>query len=129
MQCGPHRMRPECRRTGKQFSAAGSVEKLALALREIFLRRPELAPKMLAALEKEPFSSIPPANARLLKALIRMYGSSDRAFLNFYGPPGTIPTIPYYRILQGQVTADVPAYLPEARGKAHFHRAFPAPQT
>lgn len=100
--------------------AAGSVEKLVMSLREIFLERPDLAPAMLAAVEKEPFSSISPANARLLKALIRMYGAPDRAYLNFYGPPGTISTIPYYRILQGRSQSEESTYLQEANGKALF---------
>jgi adenylate cyclase len=36
---------------------------------------------------------------RLLQSLIRMYQGKDSQYLNFYGPPHTITTIPYYRIV------------------------------
>lgn len=100
--------------------ADGNVEKLAMSLREIFLERPDLTRAMLTAAEREPFSFIPPANARLLKALIRMYSAPDRAYLNFYGPPGTIPTIPYYRILQGRSPSDESPYVQGLKGKVLF---------
>ena len=36
----------------------------------------------------------------ILKALVNMYKNPTSRYLNFYGPPGTIKTIPYFRALQ-----------------------------
>lgn len=58
-----------------------------------------------------------PATARRdgLAALVTMYSGPSSRFLNFYGPPGTIHTIPYHRALREVVES--PATF---RGKAVF---------
>jgi adenylate cyclase len=38
-------------------------------------------------------------NARLLDALIRLYGPGGNYYLNFYGPPGSVPTVPYHTVI------------------------------
>lgn len=37
---------------------------------------------------------------RLVRSLIEMYGGATRRYLNFYGPPRTISTVPFHRVLQ-----------------------------
>lgn len=37
---------------------------------------------------------------QIITALIRMYGLDESIYLNFYGPPGTITTLPYFKVLQ-----------------------------
>jgi adenylate cyclase len=54
---------------------------------------------------------------RMLKSLIRIYSPPDSLFLNFYGPPGSIPTIPAHEILVSEPSSPV---LSEFRGKAVF---------
>lgn len=39
------------------------------------------------------------AQQRILRALIDLYGGSEVRYLNFYGPPRTIRTIPYHLLL------------------------------
>ena len=39
---------------------------------------------------------------RLLRALTGLYGGDPHRLLNFYGPPGTIPTVPYQDVLGGR---------------------------
>jgi adenylate cyclase len=41
-----------------------------------------------------------------LEALIRLYEGPDNIFLNFYGPPGTVPTVSYYQVLTGGSAVD-----------------------
>jgi hypothetical protein len=54
---------------------------------------------------------------RLLKALINVYGGEASRYINYYGPPGTIPTIHYDQALQiGTETG--PAF--DVKGKAVF---------
>ncbi len=77
-------------------------------LRDILNNEPLTAQRMLAALQYDGGSSRAANNHRLLTALIRMYRSPESHYLNFYGPPGTITTIPYNQVLQrweGSLTA------------------------
>ena len=39
---------------------------------------------------------------RLLAALAALYAGPDHYYINFYGPPGTIRTIPYQSSAQGR---------------------------
>lgn len=55
-------------------------------------------------------------DARILRGLIAAYRGEESYFLNFYGPPGTITTIPYDRLLANDLS-DTELDL---RGKAVF---------
>ncbi len=54
---------------------------------------------------------------RLLARLVRLYSGPDSPYLDFYGPPRTIPTIPYDRALAGLAPRDGSL---DVRGKAVF---------
>ncbi|TNE81709.1 MAG: adenylate/guanylate cyclase domain-containing protein [Gammaproteobacteria bacterium] len=41
------------------------------------------------------------ADGQLLRALAALYSGEPHRFINFYGPPGTIPTIPYHAVIKG----------------------------
>jgi adenylate cyclase len=69
-------------------------------IRDIFNNEPLTAQRMLAALQTAGASSHDATKRRLLTALIRMYQSPQSHYLNFYGPPGTITTIPYHQVLR-----------------------------
>ncbi len=69
-------------------------------LRNIFEKDPLLAKKMIEDLENSKSTFIDPKNKQLIKSLIMMYQSPDSQYLNFYGPPRTITSIPYYLVLQ-----------------------------
>jgi adenylate cyclase len=42
--------------------------------------------------------SLPRAEQRLLRALIALYNGPDHRYLNFYGPPGSVLTVPLYQV-------------------------------
>lgn len=71
-------------------------EKLIANLRTIFRERPSVADELMETLGPATGQARAPTMDR---ALIRMYQSPDSLYLNFYGPPGTITTIPYYQAL------------------------------
>lgn len=77
----------------------GLVE-LVRNIRELFKGDPHLAEAMLKALGHAGSHPADVKNFQKLKALIKVYGSAHSRYLNFYGPPRTIPTIPYYRVLE-----------------------------
>ncbi len=81
-----------------------SVERLVRAYREVFDSQPSLGNKMLRALDS---LSLHANEKQILRSLIRMYQSPNSLYLNFYGPPTTITTIPYYEVLeQGRSSND-----------------------
>jgi serine phosphatase RsbU (regulator of sigma subunit) len=67
---------------------------------EIFLANPGLEQKMLLELENARLQLGDGEDYQLLKALIKMYGGATSRYINYYGPPRTITTIPYYKALQ-----------------------------
>ncbi len=82
------------------FTNSRKIITVITALKEIFNRHPIIAKRMLEDLRN---SKTPLANSRherLLKALIMMYQNPNNLYINFYGPPRTVTTIPYYQALQ-----------------------------
>jgi adenylate cyclase len=96
------------------------IEALILGLRNLFRGNPSLAGKLLAALPCDESSSDISHKCRLLKSLIKMYQSPDSRYLNFYGPPGTIPTISYCRVLDQLEHPATRQNQIDFRGKAVF---------
>ena len=57
----------------------------------------------------------------ILKALVNMYGKPNSRYLNFYGPPGTIPTVPYFQALKAADQYDASDGRPfDFKGKVVF---------
>jgi adenylate cyclase len=86
-------------RDGEAAARTIGIKELMKEIREVFERDPLLARSMLAELK----SSGAPGDVkrkRLLESLIKMYGGSGSRYINYYGPPGTIATIPYYQALK-----------------------------
>jgi adenylate cyclase len=75
-----------------------NINKLINILRETFDNEPLLAKRILEASENSKFS-LDEKKIKLLKSSIKMYQGPDSHYLNYLGPPGTIPTIPYYKVL------------------------------
>lgn len=96
------------------------VEQLVLILRNIFDREPLIAEKMLDEFEDTISLSLDPKKYQLLKALIKIYQGSGSRYLNFYGPPGTISTLPYYQLLQDDKRPALNRKQLDLNGKAVF---------
>jgi adenylate cyclase len=82
--------------------ATRGVENVIREIRDIFQNEPLIAERMLKELQNERILSAEPKKNQILKSLIIMYQAPNSAHLNFCGPPGTIPTIPYYQVLETQ---------------------------
>jgi adenylate cyclase len=70
---------------------------------------------MLAGQDKE----IPAAERPFVKALIGLYSGTDHRYLNFYGPPGSITTVPYHLVADDSGSGSG-TELPDLRGKVVF---------
>ncbi|MGZ3598182.1 MAG: CHASE2 domain-containing protein [Syntrophales bacterium] len=75
------------------------VENTIRAIRDIFQTDPAIGKKMLNELQNERLTE-DPKRIRILTSLIKMYQMASSSYVNFYGPPGTITSIPYYQLLQ-----------------------------
>jgi serine phosphatase RsbU (regulator of sigma subunit) len=76
------------------------IKRLIRDIRAIFEGNPLMAENMMQALNSsEPRSDDVKING-LLKSLIKMYAAPNSRYINYYGPPRTITTIPYHEALQ-----------------------------
>ena len=71
-----------------------SLQRLIENIRGLFTHDPALQEKILSLLAT---SSSP--NVHIIRALVNMYAGINHPYLNLYGPPHTITTLPYHRAL------------------------------
>ena len=96
------------------------VENVIREIRDIFQNEPLIAERMLKELQSGRVPYQDSKKRHILKSLIKMYQSGNSSYLNFYGPPGTITTIPYYQILHPQEKGTLQQKKFDFDGKAVF---------
>jgi adenylate cyclase len=69
-------------------------------IREVFSSDPSIADRMRKELESSNELAGAAENRRMVSALIRLYEGSNHRYINYYGRPRTITTIPYHEALQ-----------------------------
>ncbi len=84
--------------------------RIARRLRVLFRNHPDLTAKLMARLEtwRHP-------KREALASLIDLYSGNNRRFLDFYGPPLSISTVPYHKLVEEE-----DGTLPDLAGKAVF---------
>jgi adenylate cyclase len=80
--------------------ASGSVRDLMRKIRGIFQGDPAIGERMRKELESSKEIAGDPERSRLVRVLIRLYEGSNNRFIDYYGPPRTITTVPYHEALQ-----------------------------
>jgi len=83
-----------------QAIRVNGVKGVIREIREIFESDSTLAPRMLEELERSKSLSSDDRKYQLLKALIKLYAGPSSRYVNYYGPPRTVTTIPYYQALK-----------------------------
>jgi adenylate cyclase len=83
------------------ISSAEDLRKLMTGVRAALVEDPLLANNLVQELGAPWVQSEPAEIRHLLKSLIAMYLGNNERYLNFYGPPGTIKTIPYHAVIKG----------------------------
>lgn len=86
-------------RDARELARAPEVRQLMRKLRRAFEDDPTLGVKLDQALDRA--QDVSPRERRLVRALASLYQGADHRYLNFYGPPGSITTIPYHAIVKG----------------------------
>jgi len=77
-----------------------NVKGLIRQVREMFENEPSLGERMLKELENSNSLRTDGKRHQMVKSLINMYQGPNRQYINYYGPPRSIPTLPYYQALQ-----------------------------
>ena len=96
-----------------------SVGKLMRDIKDIFESDPALAGQMIDELHRSDSASLDSKGKLMLTTLIKLYGGPNWRYVNYYGPPRTVTTIPYYRALQlGESSASGKPV--DLKGKAVF---------
>ncbi|BBO92992.1 CHASE2 domain-containing protein [Desulfosarcina ovata] len=65
-------------------------------LRNLFANDATLASRALERLARYSPQTLSADAMQLMRAMIRLYATESSRYLNFYGPPGTVRTIPYH---------------------------------
>ena len=81
------------------LSRPGALQQFMLKIRQEFARDPAIPVRMIEWLESDQALSLPPDRQRMLRALKELYAGEVSRFLNFYGPPGSVPMVPYHRVV------------------------------
>jgi len=71
-----------------------------LALRDALQGDPRIRERMLQQLRATPDLESTRERQRLIRSFVALYSSSETSYLNFYGPPRSIETLSYHRVLE-----------------------------
>lgn len=84
------------------------IQQFMLTLRRAFQQDPQLRQRITQVLDRMYRDDPDPRERRLLSALAALYAGPGHQYLNLYGPPGTIRSIPYEALLApaGNAAAD-----------------------
>jgi serine phosphatase RsbU (regulator of sigma subunit)/CHASE2 domain-containing sensor protein len=75
-------------------------KKVIRGIHELFQADPLLEVKMSTELKSSGQGTLDRKTYHILETLIMMYGGATSRYINYYGPPRTVKTIPYYQALQ-----------------------------
>ncbi|MDH3690644.1 MAG: adenylate/guanylate cyclase domain-containing protein [Gammaproteobacteria bacterium] len=88
-------------RHSSELVHAADLRNVMRRFRRSFKNDLSLGETIDAALSAEPDQGTTAMEDQLVMALAKLYQSGDNPYLNFYGPPGSIPTIPYKAVITG----------------------------
>lgn len=78
--------------TASALEAPGALRSYMKDMRKLFLGKPHLADHLRELLETSTLAS---DERNAVEVLTALYGGPDERYTNYYGPPGSIPTVSY----------------------------------
>jgi adenylate cyclase len=81
-----------------------NIETVIFFLRQLFIDHPDIRQRIISELYA---SRLDDRKKQLIASLMNVYASDGAHYLNFYGPPHSIRTIPYYQIMQSAEGGEV----------------------
>lgn len=85
--------------TVQTIGNADQMRRLMRSFRSVFENDPDAMDRLSRLLAQS--THINSHDQNLLRALLAMYAGNPHRLLNFYGPPGSIQTIPYQTVIKG----------------------------
>jgi adenylate cyclase len=79
-------------------SGPSNVANAVVAL-DAALQHPDTSDRILQRLSEMPAHELAQDERRLVRSLVRLHSSGATSYLNFFGPPRSITTVPYSRVL------------------------------
>jgi len=104
----------------KEVIAEKKVKEVIQLLKDYFEQNQLMLQTLLKTLRESRMMTADAGKNEVLVSLIRMYQGPPERYLNYYGPPGTIQTIPYYQILEEQIDSSGVAVRHDLTGKVIF---------
>ena len=96
------------------------IEEKILILRNIFITNPIIGEKIIEDIQNANSLSLDSKKKLIITSLVKTYQGPKSRYLNYYGPPGTIKTIPYYHLIQHSKKPDIIQKNVDLRGKVLF---------
>ena len=87
-------------RKADRVTQNGNIKGLMRTIREVFESDPKIAETMLKELGNSKTLSPDTQKHQKIRSLIKMYQGDSSRYINYYGPPRTITTLPYHQALQ-----------------------------
>lgn len=81
----------------QQRHQINNMETVIFSLRQLFNDHPDIRQDIISELHA---SRLGERKKQLIASLVNVYASDGAHYLNFYGPPRSIRTVPYYQIIQ-----------------------------
>ncbi len=106
--------------SARALVSSGDAGHLITTLRNAFMTDPQIGERMSRELRQTSDRDLSPRKKRLIQSLLSLYRGSEVAYLNFYGPPRSIATVPYYEALSSRDDEAKPALVDDFEGKAVF---------
>jgi len=91
-----------------------------IALRNTFKANSSLAEKVTRKIRKSDVLPLGAKTLQVMEGLVGLYDGLGSPYLNFYGPPGTIETIPFHKLALLKHQPDIDYKSINLRGKAVF---------
>jgi adenylate cyclase len=79
-----------------------SIIEVMLFMKNFFGQNQMVAERMLEKLGASDIFANETQKRQMLKSFIRLYQETNSYYLNYYGPPGKIHTVPYYHLLENE---------------------------
>ncbi len=102
----------------RSLTRARPVSAAMRTLRRALKDNPQAVARLTEALHATRDEPLSPRQRQLITALVNLYAGPDTRYLNFYGPPGSVRTLPYHKVIAADEAGD--ESLPDLAGKIVF---------
>ncbi len=103
-----------------EIPSMGDVRQFGQSMRAVLLQRPEIAGRLLSGIATDSSLNSVPEERRILQAVVRMSAGPDSLYLNYYGPPATLPTYSYSDLLLNAASSVLNPTAPVFKDKVVF---------